>query len=105
MAESSRLDKLMKLYALDANDAFTLYAIAQEYAKTGATDDALAWYDKCIEADKDYCYAYYHKAKALDDASRIEEAIAVLKQGMRIAQDTGESHAFAEMQDFLGMIE
>lgn len=95
----------MKLYALDENDAFTLYAIAQEHGKAGSVEEALSWYDKCIDADKDYCYAYYHKAKTLDDAGRTDEAIAVLQQGMQIARETGESHAFGEMQDFLGMIE
>src|SRR5438552_3153283 len=64
----SRLDKLRKILAAEPTDAFTLYGVAQEYAKAGDTASAVEFYNRCLAADPAYCYAYYHKAKCQADA-------------------------------------
>lgn len=99
------IEQLQKLLAAEPNDPFMLYGLAQEYAKAGQTERAIEHYDKCLAADPGYCYAYYHKAKALEDAGRVGEAAAILKAGCEVAKRTGDSHAAAEMSGYLDMLE
>ena len=55
----SRLDKLHKLREADPTDADVPYMIAQEVAKEGDHETAIEWYDRCIELDPNYLYAYF----------------------------------------------
>lgn len=99
------IDQLLKVLAAEPNDPFTLYGLAQEYAKAGRTAEAVAHYDKCLAADPTYCYAYYHKAKALEDAGRVQEAVAVLREGKVAAKRAGDAHAVSEICGYLDMLE
>ncbi|MBX3316530.1 MAG: tetratricopeptide repeat protein [Phycisphaeraceae bacterium] len=99
------IDQLFKVLAAEPNDPFTLYGLAQEYAKAGRTADAVAHYDKCLAADPTYCYAYYHKAKALEDAGFLAEAIETLHAGKAAAKKAGDSHALSEISGYLDMLE
>ncbi len=96
-----RLSQLLKLAAADPSDTFVLYGVAQEYAKRGATDEAVAWYDRCLAQDPNYCYAYFHKAKALESADRSADAIAVLRLGLERARASRDQHAASEIASYL----
>ena len=63
-----RIELLQKMLEQDPTDAFCRYGLAQEHLKEGNIDAAIEWFDRTIEADRDYCYAYYHKARALEQA-------------------------------------
>ncbi|HYE61072.1 MAG TPA: tetratricopeptide repeat protein [Phycisphaerales bacterium] len=102
---SERLAKLQGLLAADPNDPFVLYGIAQEYAKQGDTARAVEFYDRCLGADPAYCYAYFHKARALQDAGRVEEAIATAKVGVAAARKAQDGHAASELQGLLDELE
>lgn len=99
------IDQLLKVLAAEPHDPFTLYGLAQEYAKAGKTAEAVDYYDRCLAADPTYCYAYYHKAKALDDAGRVAEAVAVLREGLVAAKKAGDAHAVSEISGYLDMLE
>lgn len=99
------IEQLLKVLATEPNDPFTLYGLAQAYAKAGRTAEALDHYDRCLVADPGYCYAYFHKAKALEDAGRVAEAAGVLRAGIVVAKRVGDSHAASEMSGYLDMIE
>jgi tetratricopeptide (TPR) repeat protein len=98
------IDSLQRLLAADPNDAFVLYGLAQEYAKIGETARAVEYYDRCITADTSYCYAYYHKAKALEAAGRVDEAVRALRAGMDAAKKAQDGHALGEMTGYLDEI-
>jgi tetratricopeptide (TPR) repeat protein len=70
---SERLSKLLALHAAEPNDGFVLYGLAQECQKLGQFDEAIRWYDRAIDADPKQCYAFFHKAKALEAAKRSSE--------------------------------
>ncbi len=93
--------QLTKLLEAEPHDAFLLYGLAQEYAKVGDTARAVEHFDRCLAADPGYCYAYYHKAKALATAGRVAEARAVIEAGMAKARDVGDAHARGELQALL----
>lgn len=99
------IEQLLKVLATEPNDPFTLYGLAQAYAKAGRTAEAIEHYDKCLAADPAYCYAYYHKAKALEDAERLPEAVGVLRAGIEVARRAGDAHAVSEMAGYLDMLE
>ena len=102
---SERLEQLTKLYEADAADPFLTYGIALEYAKIARFDDAMVWFDKTIEIDPNYCYAYYHKARILGDLGDDAAARRVLDRGMQAAQQAGDEHARSEMTDLLDSLE
>ncbi len=104
---SDRLAKLLKILSLEPNDVFTLYGIANEYAKRGQAGDAaksIEFYDKCLAADPHYCYAYYHKAKVQADNDDTAAAAATLRAGIEVAKRTGDGKAQNEMLSLLDSI-
>lgn len=99
-----RLAQLLKLHALEPADPFCMYGIAQEHARAGRHLEALGWYDQTIAADSGYCYAYYHKARSLEDLERIDEACEVLRAGLEAAKRAADSHALAEIRGYLDQL-
>jgi tetratricopeptide (TPR) repeat protein len=102
---SERLSKLLALHAAEPNDGFVLYGLAQECQKLGQFDEAIRWYDRTIEADPKQCYAFFHKAKALEAAKRTSEIPAVLRAGLARARAVGDFKAASEIQGYLDEIE
>ncbi|MFN0134341.1 MAG: hypothetical protein ACKVW3_17650 [Phycisphaerales bacterium] len=100
-----RLAQLTKLLEADPRDAFVLYGIAQEHAKAGRHGEAVEWFDRCLAVDAAYCYAYYHKAKALEADGKQEHAIETLRSGLGAARKAGDQKAMSEMRGFLDELE
>lgn len=100
----SRLAQLQKLHAADPGDADVLYMLAQEHAKAGDTPGAIAWYDRCLEIDPAYVYAYFHKARAQQAADDDAGAAATLRQGLAEARKRADAKAVNEISGFLDEI-
>ena len=62
-------EQIVKLLNLEPNDPFMLYALANDYAGAGEHEQAIEYYEKTIEQDQDYCYAYYHQARSYEPRS------------------------------------
>lgn len=103
-ATTPRLAQLLKLHANEPGDPFCMYGIAQEHARAGRHEEALSWYDQTIAADPGYCYAYYHKARSLEDLERIDDACAVLRTGLEAAKRVSDSHALSEIRGYLDQL-
>jgi tetratricopeptide (TPR) repeat protein len=99
--DSDRLLKLRALLAAEPDDGFVLYGLAQECQKLGRLDEAIVFYDRAIEADPKQCYAFFHKAKALEQAKRRGEIEAVLRAGFARARAVGDFKAASEIEGFL----
>jgi len=102
---SDRLAKLTKLLEADPADTFVLYGLAQEYAKQGDTAKAVEFYDRCLATDPAYCYAYFHKARTLQDAGNPNAAITTVKEGLVAAKKAQDSHAASELSGLLDELE
>ena len=98
------LEQLEKLLAADPNDAFVLYGLAQEHARSGNFAKAVGFYDRCLAADPAYCYAYYHKAKAQEAMGREADAVESLRAGAAAARQAQDDHAFSEISAYLGAL-
>lgn len=99
------IEQLERVLAADPRDPFVLYGLAQEHAKAGNIDKALDFYDRCLESDPKYCYAYFHKARALEAAGRSAEAIDTLRAGVDVSRAAGDTKALGEMSEYLAALE
>ena len=99
-----RLQKLTGMHAADPSDPFCAYGIAQEHARAGRCAEAVAWYDRTIALDASYCYAYFHKARALEELGRAEEARQALRDGIAAARAAGDAHALSELGGYLDQL-
>lgn len=96
---SDRLAKLFKLLALDEQDTFVLYGIAQEHAKLGDHAQAVMWFDKTLAIDPQYCYAYYHKARSQQAAGDLAAARQTVLAGVQAAHRAGDGKALSELSN------
>ena len=101
----SRLEQLHKLHKADPADSDVAYMIALELAKAGNEDESVIWYNRCLEIDPDYLYAYFHKAKTLESAGSIELAVASLEEGVVRAKAAGDGKAIGELGEYLTQLQ
>lgn len=95
----------MKMLDESNPDPFVLYALAQEHAKRREHAKAIEWFDKCLAADRLYCYAYYHKARVQEEMKDVPGAKATLEAGVQAARDARDAHAESEIRGYLDMLE
>jgi len=96
--------QIQRLLDLEPNDPFMLYAMATDHAKESEHLEAVSFYERTIEADPDYCYAYYHMARSLEALNRIEEAKIVLDHGLEAAQHTNDAKGISEINSYRTML-
>jgi len=101
MPTGERIALLQKMLDAEPEDAFCLYSMGQEHAKQGALLEAVQWYDRTLASDPDYCYAYFHKARALEQLGKVEDAVSTLRCGLEHARSCGDSHAASEIASYL----
>ena len=101
---SDRLKQLEKMYEADAGDPFITYAMAMEFIKAGNDAQAERWLNETLKLDKTYAYAYFQKAKVLQQNDRTDEAKVTLAKGIEQAQETGDEKAIAELRDLMSMM-
>lgn len=91
------IEQLRALLEATPDDPFVPYAMAQEHAKLSRFADAVEWYDRCLAMDPGCCYAYYHKARALLELGRRNEALVCIATGKTSALAAKDGHAHAEL--------
>lgn len=101
---AGRLAALLAMLEREPGDAFCLYGIAQEHAKAGRHAEALGWFDRAIGADPAFGYAFFHKARSLEELDRVEEAVAALRLGLVAAKQAGDGHAVSELAGYLDQL-
>ncbi len=97
MADSPRLKQLFAFLDNNPNDTFVLFALAKEYEKLEDKEKALEHYLKLLNIDVNYVGAYYHLGKLYETQDLAEKAFFTYKEGMAIAKNAGDKHAFSEL--------
>ena len=92
---------LNEILTENPNDAFARYGLAMEYSKSGQTNQALDEFKKLLTAHPEYTAGYFMAAQTLSAAGRIDEAKAMLADGIASARKTGNTHAQSEMEAML----
>lgn len=99
---TERIARLVALLRADPTDTFCLYALAQEYTKTGQLEEAVAQYLALLEVDADYLYGYYHLACTYEMMGRMDEALTVAERGLARAESLGnDQKAQSELADLV----
>ena len=96
-----RLAQLLAFHKQDPHDAFTRFAIAQEYVKQGKPEEALTFYRRLIDEQPEYTGTYYHLGKLYEQMGRTEEAIATYQQGIAACRAARNLKDLSELQDAL----
>lgn len=99
MDRQQRIKQLKAFLADDPDDAFTRFALAQEYQAAGDTEQALQRYESLVEEHPEYVGTYYHLGKLYETFGRTEKALATYEQGITVAEEQNEFHARSELQD------
>jgi tetratricopeptide (TPR) repeat protein len=94
---NDRRTKLEKLLEADPNDTFLLYGLAQEHGKAGDHAKAIELYDRLLRADPSYFYAYFFKARSFAEIGRLDDAKAVVADGLKRATAAGDPKASSEL--------
>lgn len=105
MSGTGRLDALLRMLEADPHDAFCLYGVAQEHARAGRLEEAVAWFGRTIASDPSHAYARFHQAKALEGLGRVPEALTALREGLQAARASGDGKAAGELASYLDELE
>ena len=98
------LDKaamLQQILAANPKDSFARYGLAMEYASRNELDTSLREFSTLLEDNPGYTPGYFMAAQTLVRASRVDDAIHHLEQGIASARREGNGHAEREMQAML----
>jgi len=98
---NSRIEKLEDFLKDDPENALIQYSLGVEYLKLGQPEKAIAPLRAAIAAKDNYSAAYRDLGKAMGKAGFSEEAAAVYRQGIHIAQTNGDLQTAKEMRVFL----
>ena len=101
---ASRRERIEAMLADDPRDAFLRYSLALELSKTGEHDRSLELLHGLTADDPPYVPAFFMSGQQLAQLGRINEARAVLRDGIEQARRSGDSHAAGEMSEFLASL-
>ena len=101
MVEPSRREKIEAMLADEPGDTFLRYSLAMELRKEGDFDTSLARFRELMAADPAHVPSFFMAGKLLVELQKIEQARAVLREGVEQARAQGDHHAAAEMSELL----
>src|SRR5688572_4705288 len=63
---AGRLQQLQKMLEAAPDDTFLLYGIGMEYKKAGDPERAVEHFNRVLQIDPGYCYAYYQRGQTAE---------------------------------------
>lgn len=97
--------KLQEMLARQPDDPFLIYGLGMEHRKAGDQQAAIEHFDRVLQVDRGYCYAYYQKGLALEETGDINGAKQAYQQGIDAARAKGDDHARSELEAALSLLE
>ncbi|MCE3006802.1 MAG: tetratricopeptide repeat protein [Bacteroidetes bacterium] len=95
----------LRQFLLDSpEDPFVHYALAQEYAKLGDTEQAERYYQHLVDRHPGYVATYYHYGKLCVQQNRRPEAAQLFEQGIQKARAAGDAHSARELLEALNTL-
>lgn len=101
---SQRREKIEAMLAEDPSDTFLRYSLALELRKEQRHDESLERLRQLTSDAPPYVPAFFMAAQQLVDLDRVAEARQYLRDGIQQARDQGDTHAAAEMSEYLAML-
>ncbi len=100
----SRREKIEAMLADDPGDTFLRYSLAMELDKEGNHDASLGRFAELTRDNPPYVPAYFMAGQQLVRLGRVDEARAVLRDGIAAARVQDNLHAAGEMTEFLASL-
>jgi hypothetical protein len=100
----SRREKIEAMLADDPGDTFLRYSLAMELDKEGIHDASLTRFAELTRDNPPYVPAFFMAGQQLVRLGRIDEARTILHDGIAAAHVQDDSHAAAEMAEFLASL-
>ena len=100
----TRRTQLEAMLADSPQDTFLRYALAMELDSEEEHEKSLEIHRKLMNEDPPYVPSFFMSGQQLTKLDRTDEACEILKQGIEQARQQGDTHAAAEMAEFLEML-
>jgi thioredoxin-like negative regulator of GroEL len=100
----SRREKIETMLADDPGDTFLRYSLAMELDKEGRNEESLAKFRELTADSPPYVAAFFMAGQQLARLYRIDEARAILRDGIEAARTQNDAHAAGEMSEFLASL-
>lgn len=94
----NRIAQIEQFLAQSPDDLFLNHALALEYIKQDDDVNARLRFEKNLAHDEKYVATYYHLGKLLERNGDTGKAVAIYEKGMVMARETGDMHAYNELQ-------
>lgn len=101
---TTRLERIEAMLADEPNDSFLRYSLALELRNAGRNEESLQRLDELTKDEPPHIPAFFMAAQQLVDLDRITEARTFLRDGIENARQQGDSHAAAEMSEYLSSL-
>ncbi len=99
---NTRIDQLLDFLNDDPDDAFLLFALAQEYGHAGEIQQAREYYTTLRTKHPDYIALYYHLGKLEEHSGNTVAARETYEEG--IARAGLNPHAMSELRVALSQL-
>ena len=100
----SRREKIEAMLADDPGDTFLRYSLAMELDKEGDHDASLAKFARADARRAALRRRFFMAGQQLVRLGRIDEARAILRDGIEAARTQDDAHAAGEMSEFLASL-
>ncbi|MBK8845832.1 MAG: tetratricopeptide repeat protein [Bacteroidetes bacterium] len=97
MSIKSRIESLKDFLQMEPNDAFTLYALALEYAREDNLNESQNYFTQLLHRHPGYLAAYYHLGKLYERLNNSVEAGSIYMAGIKLAERLNNNHARTEL--------
>jgi hypothetical protein len=98
----SRKEKILAMLADEPNDSFLRYSLAMELRKEQDHEESIRILrELAYDPQANYVAAFFMAARQLADYEQIEQARALLRDGIEEARTQNNLHAAAEMSELL----
>jgi hypothetical protein len=100
----SRRERIEAMLADEPGDQFLRYSLAMELDKEAQHEQSLVLLRELSADSPAYVPAFFMAGQQLTRLGRIEEARAILRDGIEEARRQGNAHAAGEMSEFLASL-
>lgn len=100
----SRREQIETLLKDEPQDTFLRYSLAMELRSEGDHESSIARLTELTKDSPPYVPAFFMAAQQFVDLDQLDEARQMLRTGIEQARSQNDSHAAAEMADYLSMI-
>jgi predicted Zn-dependent protease len=99
------LESFERMLASGKDGALLRFSLGNEHLKAGRAAEASLHLRRAVELDPSYTAAWKLLGRALADDGHRDEALAAYREGIAVAERTGDKQAGKEMQVFARRIE